>query len=104
MKQHTSPYKCHLFVCTNSRGGEQKSCGDEGAPDLKAAIKTEIKNRGWKGIVRVSTSGCLGVCESGPNIMLYPQKTWFSAVSIDNLPDIIHTVEGIVENVEAVKR
>jgi (2Fe-2S) ferredoxin len=100
MKKCITPYKCHLFVCTNSRSGEQKSCGDEGTPDLKAAIKAEIKNRGWKGIVRVSASGCLGVCESGPNIMIYPQKTWFSDVSSDNLPEIIQTVEEIVENVE----
>lgn len=97
MKQSVSPYTCHLFVCTNSRGGTQKSCGDEGTPDLKAAIKAEIKNRGWKGIVRVSTSGCLGSCETGPNIMLYPQKIWFSAVSSDDLPEIIRTVEEIVK-------
>ena len=99
MKKSNTPYICHLFVCTNSRGGEQKSCGDEGTPDLKAAIKAEIKKRGWKGIVRVSASGCLGACESGPNIMLYPQKIWFSGVSSDNLPEIIQTVEVIVEAV-----
>ena len=98
MKQHISPYKCHLFVCTKTRGGEQSSCGDAGTPDLKAAIKTEIKNRGWKGIVRVSDSGCLGVCASGPNIMVYPQQIWFSAVSHDDLPEILQTLENIVTN------
>ena len=96
MKQRISPYKCHLFVCTNSRNGERKSCGDEGSPDLKALIKAEIKNRGWKGVVRVSESGCLGVCDTGPNIMLYPLKIWFSAVSRNDLPEIIQTVERIV--------
>ncbi len=101
MKKCITPYKCHLFVCTNSRKGEQKSCGDEGTPDLKAAIKAEIKNRGWKGIVRVSTSGCLGVCESGPNIMIYPQKVLLSGVTRNDLPDIIAKVEEIV-NVESL--
>ena len=100
MKQSVSPYKCHLFVCTNTRGGEQKSCGDEGTPAFKAAIKAEIKNRGWKGIVRVSASGCLGVCDIGPNIMIYPQNMLFSGVTRDDLPEIIQLVERIVENVE----
>ncbi len=96
MEQRISPYKCHLFVCTKSRGGEQKSCGDDGSPNLKTAIKAEIKNRGWKGIVRVSESGCLGVCSSGPNIMIYPQQIWLSGVTPGNLPEIIQTLENIV--------
>lgn len=97
MKQRISPYKCHLFVCTKSRNGEKKSCGDHGASDLKAVIKTEIKKRGWKAIVRVSDSGCLGVCASGPNIMIYPQKTWLSAVTHDDLPEIMQIVESFIE-------
>jgi (2Fe-2S) ferredoxin len=102
MNQHVSPYKCHLFVCTNSRDGERKSCGDEGAPDLKATLKAEVNAQGWKGIVRVSTAGCLGVCETGPNIMLYPQKVWFSNVTRNDLPEIIRVVEEIVQDSEEV--
>lgn len=96
MKQSVSPYKCHLFVCTNTRGGERKSCGDEGTSDLKAAIKAEINARGWKGTVRVSEAGCLGICDIGPNIMIYPQKLLFSGVTRDDLPDIMQAVEGIL--------
>lgn len=97
MKQRTSPYVCHLFVCTKSRNGEKKSCGDAGTPDLKATIKAEIKKRGWKSTVRVSDSGCLGVCSAGPNIMIYPQKIWLAAVSPGDLPEIIRIVEEIMK-------
>jgi (2Fe-2S) ferredoxin len=97
MKQRISPYTCHIFVCTKSRNGEKKSCGDSNAFDLKASIKKEIKNRGWKGTVRVSDSGCLGICASGPNIMIYPQQIWLSAVSPADLPEIIQIVENIIE-------
>ncbi|MCF7817071.1 MAG: (2Fe-2S) ferredoxin domain-containing protein [Kiritimatiellales bacterium] len=96
MKQQQSPYKCHLFVCGKSRGGERKSCGDGENPALKDALKNEISNRGWKGIVRVSDSGCLGVCEAGPNIMVYPQQIWFSGASLADLPEILHTLEKIL--------
>jgi (2Fe-2S) ferredoxin len=96
MKQHETPYKCHVFVCVNSRGGERKSCGDGDNPGLKAILKDEIKNRGWKGLARVSDSGCLGLCESGPNIMIYPQGIWFAEVTLDDVPEILQTLEKIL--------
>jgi (2Fe-2S) ferredoxin len=96
MNQQDSPYKCHLFVCTQSRNGTKKSCGDEGTAELKTIIKTEIKDRGWKGIVRVSKAGCLGACELGPNIMLYPQQIMFSDVSASDIPQILQKVEEII--------
>lgn len=96
MKQQPSPYKCHLFVCCKSRNGERKSCGDGDSTALKAALKDEIKNRGWKGSVRVSDSGCLGLCEAGPNIMVYPQQLWFSATTIADLPEILRTLENLL--------
>lgn len=103
MQQHVSPYICHLFVCTNTRNGERKSCGDDDTSGLKTEIKAEIKNRGWTGTVRVSESGCLGICDTGPNIMLYPQKIWFSGVSREDLSAIIQAVERILLDVENVK-
>jgi (2Fe-2S) ferredoxin len=65
---------------------------------LKALIKEEIRQRGWKGVVRVSAAGCLGVCEAGPNIMLYPQEIWFSSVQPADLPVILETVEKLLAN------
>jgi len=96
MEQNESPYICHLFVCTKTRGGERKSCADSDSPAFKAAIKQEIADRGWKGRVRVSDSGCLGLCEKGSNIIIYPQKIWFSAVNENDLPEIFQALEEIM--------
>ena len=96
MKQRKSPYICHLLVCTRSREGETKSCGDAKALDLKSALKTEIKNQGWKGVVRVSESGCLGLCAAGPNIMIYPQKIWLSEAPLEDGPEIIQILEELM--------
>jgi (2Fe-2S) ferredoxin len=93
MKKKESPYESHLFICAKSRGGKRKSCGDIGNPDLKSVLKDAVKDRGWKGRVRVSESSCFGVCEAGPNIMIYPQKIWLSGVSIDDVPEILNTLE-----------
>lgn len=97
MKQSDAPYKCHLFVCVKTRDDGRKSCGNNNSPELRTVLKQEIKDRGWKDVVRVCESSCLGVCAAGPNIMVYPQKIWFSAVSTDDIPQILSTVEQLLE-------
>ena len=96
MKLRKTPYKCHLFVCLKSRGGERKSCGDGESTDIKALLKDEISDRGWKGKVRVSESGCLGVCGVGPNVMIYPQGIWLTQVKPPDLPEILKTIEQLL--------
>jgi (2Fe-2S) ferredoxin len=96
MNKQETPYKTHLFVCVKSRNGERKSCGDSGGGALRAALKEEIKNRGWKGAVRVSESSCLGVCDAGPNIMVHPQKIWFSGVTTADLPEILDQIADLI--------
>ncbi len=98
MKQQTAPYQCHLFICTKSRNGERKSCGDSTNPQLKTLLKEEISKRGWKPRVRISDSGCLGLCDAGPNLIIYPQKIWYSEVTPADLPEILQTIENLLES------
>jgi len=91
-----TPYVCHIFICTFDRAGERKSCGDEEGVELRAVLKTEVGARGWKKWVRVSQSGCLGQCDSGPNVMIYPQGIWFSHTSLDDVEDILCQIEKIL--------
>lgn len=91
-----TPYVCHIFICTFDRAGERKSCGDEEGIEIRAVLKTEVGARGWKKWVRVSQSGCLGQCDKGPNVMIYPQGIWYSQTSLDDVDKIIHDVETIL--------
>lgn len=99
---YKSPYLCHVFVCTNDRKGARKSCADGNSGEVRRLLKEEVANRGWKKQIRISQAGCLGVCEDGPNVMLYPQKEWFSGVREDDVPDILHHLEQIIKNPAAV--
>jgi (2Fe-2S) ferredoxin len=92
----TSPYVCHVFVCTNDREGKAKSCADGKSPLVRSALKEEINQRDWKGKVRVSQSGCMGLCQHGPNVILYPQKIWLSGVSPDDLGQVMSSIEPIL--------
>ena len=96
-KEQKSPYDSHVFVCTNDRGGVRKSCADGNSQEIRARLKAEIKNRGWKGRVRVSQCGCMGLCAEGPNVMVYPQKSWFPAVTEKDTDDIIARLENMLD-------
>ncbi len=99
MNRQPTPYLCHLFVCANIRENrpENPGCGAKGGGELKALLKQEINQRGWKGKVRVSTSGCMGLCGSGPNVLLHPQGIHFSTVTEADLPVILDEVGKAVQ-------
>ena len=94
--QNESPYIAHVFVCTNDRKGARKSCADSNSQLVKDKLKTIVDQRGWKGRIRISTSGCMGLCEKGPNVIIYPQKIWFREVSPDELDRIVSALEEIL--------
>lgn len=97
MRKHTQvPYLAHVFVCTNDRKGERRSCADNDAVVIKETLKEGANERGWRGKVRISTAGCMGLCADGPNLIIYPQKIWFSAVSPADVEEILSTIEGLI--------
>ena len=95
-KQNESPYISHVFVCTNDRGGERKSCADNNSKLIKAKLKEAVNEEGWKGKVRVSTSGCMGLCAKGSNVQIYPQKVWLSNVFPEDVDEIMSVLKGIM--------
>jgi (2Fe-2S) ferredoxin len=102
MEENLSPYVCHVFACTNDRKGERKSCANGNSTDIRKVLKKEVNSQGWKGKVRVSKCGCLGLCKKGPNVMLYPQKIWFSQVLESDVPGILSEIESIVKGGSSV--
>jgi (2Fe-2S) ferredoxin len=94
--QNESPYVSHVFVCTHDRGGERKSCADNNSQLIKSKLKDAVNEKGWKGKVRISTSGCMGLCAKGSNVMIYPQKVWFSEAFPDDVDEIVSTIERVI--------
>ena len=80
----------YLFVCENEKDGA--CCGKRGAAELREALKKRVKELGLAGSVRVSRSGCLDVCDDGPNVLLMPDNIWFKKVRTDNLEEILRHV------------
>ena len=102
MKQQQTPDWIHVFVCVNDRQGERASCADKDAVNIHAELKAMSKRRGWSGrTVRVSKSGCLGLCAQGPNVVLYPSKIHFARVEMSDLPAIEAAIEQEIEQLSA---
>jgi (2Fe-2S) ferredoxin len=94
--RNESPYIAHVFVCTNDRGGVRKSCADNDSTTVKALLKAGVNARGWKGKVRISTSGCMGLCAQGSNVIIYPQKIWLSGVVPEQVEAILSLLEELI--------
>jgi (2Fe-2S) ferredoxin len=90
-KNEPVPYRKTLFVCVHARADGRVSCAapGRGGAELAAALKDEVKKAGLKGQVRVVKSGCLDLCEKGPNAFLYPEGEWLSGLSPADAPGLL---------------
>jgi (2Fe-2S) ferredoxin len=91
MKSEKVPYLKTVFVCTNVRADGRVACGNPGRGGLELceALKKGAKARGLKGKVRVARSGCLDLCEKGPNVFLYPDGQWLSGLTPEDADGIL---------------
>jgi len=92
-----APYNCHVLVCVNDREGERRSCADNKSNELRGLLKDQVKALGYsKKEVRVSQTGCLGLCAAGPNVMIYPQNILYSGATLEDVPKILEKVREIM--------
>lgn len=86
MLKQPVPYKRIIFVCTNKKEDTSKPCcGSKKSEEIATKLKQMVRDRNLKDQIRVSKSGCMGKCEQGPNIMVYPEGIWYSNVKEEDL-------------------
>lgn len=95
-----SHFDRHVFFCTNQRKGGDACCNNHGAEAMRAYAKDSVKELGSavKGKVRVNSAGCLGRCDLGPVLVVYPDAVWYTYVDREDVDEIIdqHLVHGRV--------
>jgi (2Fe-2S) ferredoxin len=88
----------HVFVCVNRRppGHPKGSCGARGAIEVLQALQQARMDHELFDTVRVSSSSCLGPCEHGANVVVYPDDVWYGGVQAQDVDDIVeqHLVGG----------
>jgi (2Fe-2S) ferredoxin len=90
------PYRKTVFVCVHSREDGRVACANpgRGGEEILKALKAEVKKAGLKGQVRVARSGCLDLCEQGPNLFLFPAGEWIRGASPADVPELLKKIAG----------
>lgn len=85
-------YELHIFVCTNERKSSEKlSCGETHGLELVAEFKKQLKDADVKIKTRANRSGCLGICDFGPTVAIYPEGTFYVNVKKEDVKDIVES-------------
>jgi len=59
-----------------------------GAQRVVKAFTDEFEKQGLKGKVEIKETGCLGFCEQGPRVTIYPEETCYFKVKPEDVPEI----------------
>lgn len=83
-------YRSHVLVC----GGTP--CVLKGAKTLKDLLNKELNRYNLADEIRVVETGCLGPCDEGPVIVVYPEGTMYSRLQPSDIPRIVqsHLLKG----------
>ncbi len=85
-------YDVHIFVCNNQRTGSEKlSCGDAHGLALVGEFKKQLNDLNITLKTRANKSGCLGICDFGPTVAIYPDGTFYVGVKKEDVKEIIES-------------
>jgi (2Fe-2S) ferredoxin len=75
----------YVLVCQNA------DCKARGAGELLQGLNERLKEQPS---VNVKPYMCFGACQAGPNVVVYPQKVWYSNVKQKDLDEIAAHAQG----------
>jgi len=76
-------------------------CTSSDSNKIIAALNKEVANHGIEDKVEVVRTGCFGLCELGPVVIVYPEGVFYSRVEVKDIPDL---VEGHLLNNKPLER
>ena len=87
-------YRAHVLVC----GGT--GCTSSGSGEIIERFEKGLAEKGLEKEVKVVRTGCFGLCEAGPIVIVYPEGAFYSRVKAEDVDEIVeeHLLKGrIVE-------
>lgn len=82
--------RSHVLVC----GGT--GCTSSNSQVIRENFENEIKKQGLEKEVKVVKTGCFGLCEAGPVVIVYPEGSFYSHVKPEDVFEIVseHLLKG----------
>lgn len=87
-------FRSHVLVCSGV------NCSFKGSRSLRTALVEEIEKQGLEQEIKVVETGCFGLCEEGPVMVIYPEAVHYCRVSPGDVGEIVdeHLRKGRVVN------
>ncbi len=85
-------FRSHVLIC----GGT--GCTSFKSMDIREEMEKKLKEYDLEQEVKVVTTGCFGLCERGPVMVIYPEGAFYSRVQVDDVDEIVseHLLKGRV--------
>ena len=82
--------RAHVLIC----GGT--GCTSSGSKKIQKAFEQNIAAAGLEEEVKLVQTGCFGLCALGPVVIVYPDGTFYSRVTTDDVKEIVeeHLLKG----------
>ena len=82
--------RAHVLIC----GGT--GCTSSGSKAIQEAFEQNIANCGLTEEVKLVQTGCFGLCALGPVVIVYPDGTFYSRVTPEDVKEIVeeHLLKG----------
>ena len=83
-------YRMHVLVCAGA------SCISCGCKEVEQRLISELKTRNLENEIKVVETGCIGTCDLGPVVVVYPEGVFYQKVKPEDVPVIVeeHFLKG----------
>lgn len=80
----------HVFVCAQNRppGHPRGACAHTGGAEVLQAFQKELQSRMCYDKVAVSFTSCIGPCDQGANVVVYPEGVLYGKVKPEDVAEI----------------
>ena len=71
-------------------------CTSSGSQQIQDRFEAEIAKNDLQEEIKLVRTGCFGLCELGPVVIVYPDGTFYSRVTVDDVEEIVseHLLKG----------
>lgn len=82
--------RSHVLICAGT------GCTSSGSAAVKAALEKELVLKDLDKEIKIVQTGCFGLCALGPIMIVYPEGTFYSRVTPEDVPEIVeeHLLKG----------
>jgi (2Fe-2S) ferredoxin/predicted O-methyltransferase YrrM len=87
--KNMEPFRCHIFVCTQQKPEGATSCPANRSLQMLQTLEHEISAQDLDSEAQLTTCGCLGLCDDGPIMIVYPEGTWYRHVQPEDVGEIV---------------